>query len=618
MKSSLCLLALSGLLLTNCQPKKNGTENTEKTAAKTFSAEERKAETERINTFFEESFNKYLDRNPEYQSTLGIKTNYDKWTDRSDAHIEREYEITKQELADLKKFNFEALDEQAQLSYRMFEYNAQQAIDNYPFRFHNHPENQMGGLHAELPTFLLNIHSVSDLKDAEAYVARLEKTGPLFDGQINALKSRESKGIIPPKYVFPMVLDDCRNILKGKPFDNSSQPSDILADFTTKVNKLKDVDAATKKDLINRATAALQTQLKPAYERFMAYWTQLEKKAPVEGGAWSFPDGANFYKRALKNTTTTNLTAEEIHQIGLKEVARIKAEMRQIMKKVHFKSDSLPEFFEFVRTDKQFTYPNMPAGKKAYLDAATKTINTMKGRLDELFLTKPKADIIVKAVEPFREKSAGGAFYEEPALDGSRPGRYYVNLYNMADQPIYQLESLAYHEGIPGHHMQIAIAQELKGIPQFRKLGGNVAYVEGWALYSELVPKEMGFYQDPYSDFGRLSNEIFRAARLVVDTGIHSKKWTRQQALDYFLQNTANAPNDCRKEIERYIVWPSQATGYKIGMLKIQELREKAKKALGDKFDLREYHDVVLTNGAVPMEILEQNVNKYIQKKKQG
>jgi uncharacterized protein (DUF885 family) len=464
MKSSLCLLALSGLLLTNCQPKKNSTENTEKTTTKTVSAEEKAAETKRINAFFEESFTKYLDRNPEYQSTLGIKKNYDKWTDRSDAQAEREYEIAKQEMAALKKFNFEALDEQAQLSYRMFEYNTQQTIDNYPFRFHNYPENQMGGLHAELPTFLLNIHSVSDLKDAEAYVARLEKTGPLFDGQISALKSRESKGIIPPKFVFPMVLDDCRNILKGRPFDNSAQPSDILADFTTKVNKLKDVDEAKKKDLINRATAALQTQLKPAYERFMAYWTQLEKKAPVEGGAWSFPDGANFYKQALKNTTTTHLTAEEIHQIGLKEVARIKAEMRQIMKKVHFKSDSLPEFFEFVRTDKQFFYPNTPAGKKAYLDAATKTINTMKGRLDDLFLTKPKADIIVKAVEPFRERSAGGAFYEEPALDGSRPGRYYVNLYNMADQPTYQLESLAYHEGIPGHHMQIAIAQELKGV----------------------------------------------------------------------------------------------------------------------------------------------------------
>ncbi len=618
MKPFLCLLALSGLLLTNCQPKKNGTENTEKTAAKPVSVEERAAETKRINAFFEESFSRYLDRNPEYQSTLGIKTNYDKWTDRSDAQVEREYRIATEELAALKKFNFEALDEQAQLSYRMFEYNTQQILNNYPFRFHNYPENQMGGLHAELPTFLLNIHSVSDLKDAEAYVARLEKTGPLFDGQISALKTRESKGIIPPKFVFPLVLDDCRNILKGRPFDNSNQPSDLLADFTAKVNKLSNVDAATKKALIDRATTALQTQLKPGYERFMAYWTELEKKAEAEGGAWKFPDGPGFYKQALKNTTTTNLTAEEIHEIGLKEVARIQAEMRQIMKQVNFKSNNLQEFFEFVRTDKQFTYPDTPAGKKAYLADATKTINTMKGRLNELFLTKPKADIVVKAVEAYREKSAGGAFYEEPALDGSRPGRYYVNLFNMADQPTYQLESLAYHEGIPGHHMQIAIAQELENIPQFRKLGGNVAYQEGWALYSEFVPKEMGFYQDPYSDFGRLSNEIFRAARLVVDTGIHSKKWTRQQALDYFLQNTANPANDCRKEIERYIVWPSQATGYKIGMLKIQELREKTKKALGTKFDIREYHDVVLTSGAVPLEILEKNVDAYIARKKQG
>jgi uncharacterized protein (DUF885 family) len=289
--------------------------------------------------------------------------------------------------------------------------------------------------------------------------------------------------------------------------------------------------------------------------------------------------------------------------------------MKEIMKKVHFKNDNLQDFFAFMRTDKQFYYPNTAEGKEAYRVKAVKIIDDMKKELDKLFLTKPKADIVVMPVEAFREKSAGGAFYEEPAIDGSRPGRYYINLYNMADQATYQMEALAYHEGIPGHHMQIAIAQELKGIPKFRMHGGNTAYVEGWGLYSEKLPKEIGFYQDPYSDFGRLAMELFRAARLVVDTGIHRKHWTREQALAYFKENTPNPEGDNKKEIERYIVWPSQATGYKIGMNKIMELRENAKKKLGDKFDLREYHDVVLTSGPVPMNILEEMVNTWVEKK---
>ena len=256
------------------------------------------------------------------------------------------------------------------------------------------------------------------------------------------------------------------------------------------------------------------------------------------------------------------------------------------------------------------------AGKEAYRVRAVKIIEDMKAELDKLFITKPKADIVVKPVEQFREKSAAGAFYEEPAVDGSRPGTYYINLYNMNDQVTTQMEALAYHEGIPGHHMQIAIAQELKDVPKFRRLGGgNVAYVEGWALYSELVPKELGFYSDPYSDFGRLSMEVFRAARLVVDTGIHNKKWTRKKALDYFHDNTPNPEGDIKKEIERYIVWPSQATGYKIGMLKIMEMRELAKQKLGNKFDIREFHDVILTSGPVPMNVLEELVNSYIEKK---
>jgi len=469
-------------------------------------------------------------------------------------------------------------------------------------------------LHSDIPSFMINIHQVSDFSDAEAYISRIRKTATLFDQHIESLKVREKMGIIPPKFVFPMVKDDCKNILAGQPFDNSSEQNPILEDFTTKVNALKDVSAKQKEKLISDLNTALKDSLKYGYDKMINYWTELESKASNDDGAWKFPEGTAFYNHSLKVITTTDLTAEQIHELGLKEVERIHNEMKIIMEKVNYKG-SLREFFEFMRKDKQFYYPNSGDGKKEYLAKSVDLIETMKSRLDELFITKPKADIVVKAVEAFREKSAGGAFYEEPALDGSRPGRYYVNLFNMDDQATYQMEALAYHEGIPGHHMQISIAQELQNLPKFRKLGGNVAYVEGWALYSELIPKELGFYADPYSDFGRLAMELFRAVRLVVDTGIHLKKWTREQAITYMNENTPNPEGDNRKEIERYIVWPAQATGYKIGMLKIVELRNAAKNKLGDKFNIREFHDVVLTSGPVPLKIMEENVNDWISSK---
>ena len=581
-----------------------------------YTSENIKIETTKANAFFDRVFDATVDRDPVSQTRLGIKKDYGKWTDISDDHAQKELEITKANLDSLHTLiNFDALDVQTRISYRLFENDCKDKIDNFKWRFHDYPVNQMGGMHSEIPAFLINMHTISNKEDAEAYISRLLGINSLFDQLLVNLKIREEKNVIPPKFVFPLVLADCKNILAGAPFDNGKVPNALLEDFTAKVNVLTDVEDSDKKSLVLKASEALISSVKPAYEKLISYWIALEKKSTDEDGIWKLADGNAFYDAALKLTTTTNLTADEIHEIGLKEVARIHAEMKEIMKKVNFKNDNLQDFFDFMRLDKQFYYSNTAAGKEEYRVKGVKIIDDMKKELDKLFLTKPKADIEVKAVEAFREKSAGGAFYEEPALDGSRPGRYYINLYNMADQATYQMEALAYHEGIPGHHMQIAIAQELSNIAKFRMHGGNTAYVEGWALYSELVPKEIGFYQDPYSDFGRLAMELFRAARLVVDTGIHRKKWTRQQALTYFKQNTPNPEGDNKKEIERYIVWPSQATGYKIGMIKILDLREKAKKQLANKFDIREFHDVVLTSGPVPMNILEEMVATWVEKK---
>lgn len=604
-------IALS-LIFAACGNDKKTTENT------TYTQEQIKSESARLNAFFDRVFDREVERDPVRAALLGLKSHYGEWTDLSEAHNEKEIEFKKNELDSLKQFDINKLDEQTKISYRLFENDAKQSIDNYKWHLYNYPVTQMGGTHVDMPTFLINVHNVDNKADAEAYISRLSKVNPLFDQLIVNLKLCEAKNIIPPKFVFPYVLNDCKGVISGQPFDKSKDVNPLLEDITKKVNALKDVDDAGKKDLIKKASDALLTSVKPAYEKLISYWTGLEKKATTDDGAWKFPDGDAFYDAALKVTTTTDLTADQIHEIGLKEVERIHNEMHEIMKKVHYKNDNLQDFFNFMRTNKQFYYPNTAEGKEAYRVKAVKIIDDMKKELDKLFLTKPKADIVVKPVEAFREKSAGGAFYEDPAPDGSRPGRYYINLYNMADQAIYQMEALAYHEGIPGHHMQIAIAQELKGIPKFRMHGGNVAYVEGWGLYSEKLPKEIGFYQDPYSDFGRLAMELFRAARLVVDTGIHRKKWTREKALAYFKENTPNPEGDNKKEIERYIVWPSQATGYKIGMNKIIELRENAKTKLGDKFDLREFHDVVLTSGPVPLNILEEMVNTWVEKKLGG
>ncbi|MBP6334905.1 MAG: DUF885 domain-containing protein [Bacteroidia bacterium] len=582
-----------------------------------YSAEEIAEESAKANTFFDRAFDANVDRDPEQQTYLAIKKDYGKWTDRSDAFSISENAITISELEELRKtINYDKLDEAARLSFRYFEFQAQQKISMFPWRFHNYPVNQMDGVQSTIPAFLINFHRIDSVSDALAYIQRLNGINRLFDQVIQALHIRDSLGIIPPAFVFPMVIGDCRNILQGAPFEAGQTMSPLLQDFSEKVNSLDTISQVQKRDLLVLANNALLNSVKPAYERLIDALLTLEKKATQDAGAWKFPDGERFYKAALYNTTTVDLSPEDIFDTGEREVKRIHEEMRQIVRQLNKKDESLVWFFEYLRKDKQFYFPQTPEGKQGYMDLATGIIDTMRSQLDVLFNVKPKAPMVVKAVEAFREKSTGGAFYEVPAQDGSRPGTYYINLYNMKDQPIYQAEALAYHEGIPGHHMQLAIAQELKGVPKFRQHGGNVAYVEGWALYSELIPKEYGFYKDLYSDFGRLSNEVFRAARLVVDVGIHHKKWTREQAYQYFIRNTPNPEGDCKKEIDRYIVWPSQATGYKIGMIKILELREHARKELGNKFDIREFHDVVLTNGPLPLKLLSENVWAWIDAKK--
>lgn len=574
------------------------------------------AESAKANAFFERVFDQAVERSPLLQTRLGVKKDYDKWDDLSEQRALEDFVLGVQQLAELKRtVNFEALDDQTKVSYRLFVRQAEEAIEGWKWRHHSYPLNQMSGLHSEAAAFLINFHRVDSVADARAYVARLRGMAPMFDQLIENVKARATKGILPPKFVFGLVIESCREVVTGEPFDQSGKPSALWEDAQAKIGALKDADAATQRQLLDEARAALVESVQPAYGRLIALLKAQEKIATTDDGVWKLPEGAEYYAFCLRQSTTTKMSADEIHELGLREVARIHRGMEEIMQRVDFKGD-LQAFFKHVKESDEFYYPTTPEGKAAYVKRANEIIDTMRARLDDFFGVKPKAPLVVKVVEPFREKGAAGAFYEDPAPDGSRPGVYYVNTIDMRGVPIFEMETLAHHEAIPGHHMQIAIAQELQGIPRFRKFGGNTAYIEGWALYAEYFPKEFGFYQDPMMDFGRLYDELLRAVRLVVDTGLHSKKWTRAQVMDYFRQNTPNPERDIFTETNRYIVWPGQATSYKVGMLKILELRELAKKELGEKFDLRGYHDLVLKDGALPMDLLEENVRAWIARRK--
>nr|WP_010131552.1 DUF885 domain-containing protein [Microbulbifer agarilyticus] len=629
LKLTLLAAAISALAVTGCDREPAGQQNNatanEAAAVSEQAADENTGSAtgaaapegdpeviQQTNELFEQQFQTLVDRSPEFKTFLGKKDDYGKWDDLSPEFEKETHEIYKSQLEALKQIDLNKLDKATRLSLDLAIRNLEQNIEGWKWRLHTYPVNQMYAVHTSVASMLINQHRIDDASDAEAYISRLNALPAHFDQLIENLQARADKGVIVPKFVFPYIISDGKNLITGAPFDDG-EDSTLFADFKGKVDKLE-ISDEEKAALVEQAKTAMLDSVKPAYVKLTDYLGELEQKATTDDGAWKLPDGDAFYQHRLNVYTTTDMTAEEIHQKGLEDVKRIHDEMREIMAKVKFEG-SLQEFFEFMRTDEQFYYPETEEGKQRYLKEATAMIDNLKGRMDELFITKPKADLVVKAVEPFREKSAGKAFYQRPAPDGSRPGIYYANLYKMSSMPVYQMEALAYHEGIPGHHMQLSIMQELENVPSFRKFGGYTAYTEGWGLYSELVPKEIGLYQDPYSDFGRLAMELWRAGRLVVDTGLHSKKWTREEAIDWLAENSPNPKGDVVKAIERYIVMPGQATAYKIGMMKILELRENAKQQLGDKFDIREFHDVVLANGAVPLDVLEQLVTDWVNSK---
>ena len=591
-------------------------------AADAASVEEEAA---RLTAWFDEKFEEELQFSPLSLTFLGRKDRQAEIDDMSVAAEQAQLEWRAATVEELRaEFDYDTLPQELKDSWDIWVYQYEQARDGVPFRFSGFVFDQMSGPQSFLPTLLINFHAVDEAEDLEALVSRLEESARAADQLLDRARQGSEAGVRTPTFALEGVIEQARKVITGAPF-TEGEASDLWADFEAEVAKLEEAEKLSDADaqaLRQAARLALTEHFQPAYERIIA-WAEgeLEKAPEISTGLSGQEDGAAYYDYLLRVHTTTDLTADEIHEIGLSEVARLRGEMEAIREEVGFEGD-LQAFFDMLREskdDERFYFPDTDEGRQAYIDEATAAIDRIKAELPNYFGILPKADLVVKRVEAFREQDGAAQHYYPSTPDGSRPGVYYAHLSDMTAMPKRELEVIAYHEGLPGHHMQIAIAQELEGLPVFRTQANFNAYSEGWGLYSEWLATEIeGTYQDPYSRFGRLGSEMWRAVRLVVDTGLHAKGWTEDEAYEYFLENAAITEAQARSEVQRYIVIPGQATGYKIGMLKIQELRARAEDALGDGFDIRGFHDVVLGGGAMPLTILERRVDGWIAAQQAG
>ena len=582
-----------------------------------------------IRHFYDRVFLEFALDSPELVTQLGIPVLYDLSKDElTDVSDKKQWELlnkTKKNLETLRSYNRESQSKANLLNTDILDWFLATNVEGEPYFYYDYPVNQMFGVQSNLPSFLENSHKIRDASDIEAYISRLSKFDTKFNQVLEGLKIRQDKGIIPPRFVVTRVLDEMKGFIGQSP-DNeidieNKDEKDAVRDnilyvnLDTKLNEVKDLSEEDKKAYLIRVEEEIRTTVFPAYQKLINYFNELYSKANDDDGVWKLPNGDAFYTYMLKQYTTTDLRPEDVHEIGHGEVARIKKEMLDILKNQGYEDTTrtLGEVIQELNKEERFQYPNNATGRKEALDDYNRIIDEINNNLDNAFDVRPKAGLEVRRVPEFKEEGSAGAYYNPPALDGSRGGIFYVNLRDMSEIVKFGMNTLAYHEAIPGHHFQIAIQHEIEGVPIFRNILPFTAYSEGWALYAERLAWELGFYDNnPFGNLGRLQAEMFRAVRLVVDTGIHFKKWTREEAIDYMVTNTGMTTSEVTTEIERYIVMPGQACAYKIGMMKILELREKAKNELGENFELREFHDVVLKNGAVPLDILEQIVDDYI------
>lgn len=562
------------------------------------------SEDRKLADFFEQTFNDELQDSPIFQTQLGLKgEDYGEWDNFSDAHATIRNAQLRVDLDRLRnEHNYDRLSEKMQLSYRVWEFNAERDLANFEFRRHIFVAAHLDSAAMRLPVILRNQHKIDSLEDAEAYVSRLRASERALNQITRNLHEQGEMGILAPAFSLTYLQRDTRKLLEGYPLNESETPHALWQDFTAKLSEL-DASDADKEQLRNAAVEALRGPFARGYQTFLAELTEQTEFADSTDGVWRLPQGDAFYRARIRHWTTLDLEPEALHQTGLDEVARIHQEMAGIQRELGVEG-SIQDFFEYIRSDPSNYYPNTDEGRQQFLDDAQAQIDEIYAVVDQYFNILPKAELVVRRVEPWREDTAGIAFYNRPSADGSRPGIYYANLKDMANVQKYVFTAITYHESAPGHHFQLALQQELTGLPRFRLYGGYGAYVEGWALYSEQLAREMGFYSDPLENAGRLQNELWRAVRLVVDTGLHHQRWNREQAIEYFRENTPLSEGDIVKEVERYISRPGQALAYKVGMMHILKLREQERARLGEAFDIAAFHDRVLREGSLPLELL--------------
>jgi uncharacterized protein (DUF885 family) len=570
-----------------------------------------------INLFFGRTMLQVMLESPEALSSLrvfeplGIRGHNAKLDDDSLAAGDRFMEQMSRAYEVLLSYDDEDLNAQDLMSKRIAVSLMGLLVEGQEFRFLTFPVNQMFGVQNGFPSFMESTHQVESVRDAEDYVSRLRAVGVKFDQVLEGLEYREEMAIYPPQFLVTKVLEEMNAFVATPPEEG------IL--MVSLLDKMKEAELPEDEQqrLALEARAAIEETVYPAYGRLIAHFEALDPKVEGNYGAWSLPGGDKYYELALKLFTTTDYSPEYIHNVGLAEVNRIQQQILDVLEAEGWDvSGGFTAAINEMSENPRFYFSDSAEGRDQILAEYEALIEEVSGKLEPWFATIPDTPVEVRRVPEFKEKTAPGGYYEIPAFDGSRPGVFYANLYDIKATPKFGMRSLTYHEAIPGHHFQLAIQQQQEDLPFFRRLVPFTAYTEGWAMYAERLAWEMGLLQDPYENIGRLQAELFRAVRLVVDTGIHAMRWSREEAIDYMLANTGSAESDVVSEIERYFVLPGQATAYKVGMIKILELRERAQSELGERFDIREFHDVVLTSGSMPLEMLEELVVDYISEKK--
>jgi uncharacterized protein (DUF885 family) len=567
-----------------------------------------------IGMFYSRVFAAYALKSPEMLSTLHILPGFldfhsDELDDASPA-AERDLIATgARDLATLKSYDRAAMDRKSQVSYDTLVHYMQSQVDGARFLDHAFPVSQLHGMQSALPEFMVNIHEVESADDADNYVARLTKFPRKFAQTIEQLKLSEAKGIMPPRFTIDKVLDQMTKFIASAPRDNT-----LYQSFAGKLAKLPpaEMDAREKAEQLAAAAKAIELQVYPAYRSMIAHFALLQQKTQSNQGAWSLVDGAAYYAYKVRLHTTTDMTPQQVHDIGLAEVAQVGAQMDAILKAQGLSEGTIGARVERLSRQPDQLYPDTAEGKQAMLARYQEILTDIDQGINAAFDIRPKLGVEVKAVPAYAEATTEGAFYRPGAADGSRPGVLYANMRNAQETPKLSMRTLAYHEGIPGHHFQVSIAQDIQDVPFFRTVIQFTAYSEGWALYAEKLAGELGYGNAPLETLGRLADEMMRASRLVVDTGIHSKRWTREQAIAYMVDHTGMDEAKAVVEVERYFVDPGQALGYKVGMLKILALREKAKQALGPRFDLKQFHNQILTHGELPLTVLEGVIDDWI------